>query len=84
MTEIVTREQAEAIAREVMQVEAAPLIFELEAVKEELRQLNEGERIVMPVDQYHAEAMFKVAAMYLGYWNPLDGGQFKFREDTDD
>lgn len=79
--EHVTREQAEAIAREVMQVESAPLIFELEALKEELRQLNEGERIVLPVDQYHAEAMFKVAALYLGYWNPLDDGQFKFKEE---
>lgn len=78
--EHVTREQAEAIAREVMQYEAAPLIFELEAFKEELRQINEGERVVLPVDTEHAEAMFKLAAMYLGYWNPLDGGQFKFKE----
>ena len=78
--EHVTREQAEAIAREVMQVEAAPLIFELEAVKEELRQLNEGERMVVPVDQYHAECMFKVAALYLGYWDPLNGGQFNLKE----
>jgi hypothetical protein len=78
--EHVTREQAEAIAREVMQVEAAPLIFELEAMREELRQLNEGERIVVPVDTEHAEAMFKLAAMYLGYWNPLDGGQFNLKE----
>jgi hypothetical protein len=78
--EHVTREQAEAIAREVMQVEAAPLIFELEAVKEQLRQLNEGERVVVPCDQQHAEAMFKVASLYLGYWNPLDGGQFNLKE----
>lgn len=80
MPEIVTREQAEAIAREVMQVETAPLIFELEAMREELRQLNEGERIVIPVDQEHAECMFKLAAMYLGYWNPLgDDGKFSFK-----
>ena len=79
--EHVTREQAEAIAREVMQHEAAPLVFELEALKEQLRQLNEGEAVVMPVDQFHAEAMFKVAAMYLGYWDPLNGEQFNFKED---
>lgn len=69
--EHVTREQAETIAREIMQAEAAPLIFELEALKEELRQLNEGERVILPVDEAHAEAMFKLAAMYLGYHNPL-------------
>lgn len=79
--EHVTREQAEAIAREVMQVESAPLIFELEALREELRQINEGERIVLPIDKEHAEAMFKLASMYLGFWNPLDGGQFKLKED---
>jgi uridine kinase len=77
--EHVTREQAEAIAREVMQVEAAPLVFELEAMREQLRQLEEGERVVLPVDTEHAEAMFKVASMYLGFWNPLDDGQFKFK-----
>ena len=79
MEQAVTREQAEAIARDLMQAEAAPLIFELEAMREELRQLNEGERVVLPVDTAHAEAMFKLAAMYLGYWNPLSGdGQFRF------
>ena len=79
MEQIVTREQAEAIAREVMATETAPLIFELEAMREELRQLNEGERVIMPVDQEHAECMFKLAAMYLGYWNPLaNDGRFKF------
>ncbi len=77
MQDIVTREQAEAIAREVMAVETAPLIFELEALKEELRQINEGERVVLPVDQHHAECMFKLASAYLGFWNPLDQ-QFKF------
>lgn len=79
MQDIVTREQAESIAREVMAAETAPLVFELALAKEELRQLNEGERVVMPVDKQHAECMFKMAALYLGYWNPLsDDGQFKF------
>ena len=78
--EHVTREQAEAIAREVMQVETAPLVFELEALREELRQLNEGERVVVPVDQEHAECMFKMASLYLGYWDPLGDGQFNLKE----
>jgi len=72
----VTRSQVEAIAREVMMTEMSPVVFEHEALKEELRQLNEGERIVVPCDQEHAEAMFKVASMYLGYWIP--GQDFNF------
>lgn len=80
MSEIVTREQAEAIAREVMEAETAPLLFELEVMKEELRQLNEGERVILPQSDEHAEAMFKLAAMYLGYWNPLGDGQLNIKE----
>ena len=55
MQDIVTREQAEAIAQEVMAAETAPLVFELALAKEELRQLNEGERVVMPVDKQHQQ-----------------------------
>ena len=77
--EHVNRAQAEQIMREIMAAETAPVVFELEALREELRQLNEGERIVLPIDQAHAEAMFKVASLYLGYWNPLDQ-QFAFKE----
>lgn len=32
---------------------------------ETLRQLNNGERIVIPVDVEHARAMFKMASFYL-------------------
>lgn len=72
-----TRSEAENIAREVMMAEIKPLVFELEQLKEELRQLNEGERIVVPKDKEHAEAMFKLASMYLGFWKP--GEEFKFK-----
>ena len=75
----VTRSQAEAIAREVMIEQVAPVVFEYEALKEEMRQLVEGERVIMPCDQEHAEAMFKVASMYLGYWTP--GQDFNFGTD---
>ena len=32
---------------------------------EELRQLREGERIIVPVDIEHARSMFKLACFYL-------------------
>ena len=32
---------------------------------EELRQLREGERIIVPVDVEHARTMFKLASYYL-------------------
>ena len=32
---------------------------------EELRQLREGERIIVPVDMEHARTMFKLASFYL-------------------
>ena len=80
MHEPVTREQVEAIAHEVMAEQTSTLVFELEALREELRQINEGERVVMPVDQQHAECMFKLASLYLGFWNPMDE-QFKLKGD---
>jgi hypothetical protein len=81
MNMINTHEQVEAIAREVMEEELARVAFEMELLREELRQLHEGERMVLPTSTEHAEAMFKVSAMYLGYWNPLsDDGKFKFKD----
>lgn len=62
----VTRSQAENIAREVMANEVRPIVFELERVKEELRQLNEGERVVLPKDKEHAKFMLIIAMNYLG------------------
>ena len=61
----VTRSQAEAIAREVMNEEVRPVIFENEELKEELRQIHEGERVVVPKDIEHARAMFKMSCFYL-------------------
>jgi hypothetical protein len=61
----VTRSQAEAIAREVMNEEVRPIMFENQHLKEELRQIREGERVVMPKDLEHARAMFKMATFYL-------------------
>lgn len=62
----VTKSQAETIAREVMINEMRPVVFELEQVKEELRQLNEGERVVLPKNKEHAKYMLIMAMNYLG------------------
>lgn len=62
----VTRAGAEAIAREVMSKEIKPVIFENEQLKEELRQLNEGDRVVLPKSKEHAKMMLIVAMNYLG------------------
>lgn len=70
---ITTREQVEQICLDTMREQ----VLDYELVKEELRQLNAGERIVLPKDQEHAESMFKVASLYLGYWKP--GQEFKFK-----
>ena len=37
---------------------------------EELRQLREGERIIVPVDVEHARTMFKLASFYLSQHDP--------------
>lgn len=70
---ITTREQVEQICLDTMHEQ----MLDYELVKEELRQINTGERVVLPKDQEHAEAMFKVASLYLGYWKP--GQEFKFK-----
>jgi hypothetical protein len=36
---------------------------------EELRQLRQGERIIVPVDIEHARTMFKLASFYLSQHN---------------
>ena len=62
----VTRAGAEAIAREVMSKEIKPIVFENEQLKEELRQLNEGDRVVLPKSREHAKMMLIIAMNYLG------------------
>lgn len=62
----VTRSDAERIAREVMSLEIRPVVFELEQCREELRQLNEGERVVLPKNREHAKFMLIMAMNYLG------------------
>jgi hypothetical protein len=37
---------------------------------EELRQLREGKRIIVPVDIEHARTMFKLASFYLSQHDP--------------
>jgi hypothetical protein len=51
--------------------------MEAQAVQdaEELRQLREGERIIVPVDIEHARSMFKLACFYLTQNDP----EFKLR-----
>ena len=62
----VTRSEAESIAREVMSKEVKPIVFENEQLKEELRQLNEGDRVVLPKSKEHAKMMLIIAMNYLG------------------
>ena len=62
----VTASQARAIAVEVMSQEIKPIVFENEQLKEELRQLNEGERVVLPKNKEHAKFMLIMAMNYLG------------------
>jgi hypothetical protein len=62
----VTREEARSIAVEVMSQEVKPIVFENEILKEELRQLNEGDRVVLPKNKEHAKMMLIVAMNYLG------------------
>jgi len=62
----VTRSEARNIALEVMSMEIKPIVFELEQLKEELRQLNEGERVVLPKNKEHAKFMLIMAMNYLG------------------
>ena len=62
----VTRSEARTIAREVMSMEIKPIVFENEQLKEELRQLNEGERVVLPKNKEHAKFMLIMAMNYLG------------------
>lgn len=70
---ITTREEVEQICLDTMREELLDYAF----VKESLRQLEQGERVVLPKDREHAEAMFKVASLYLGFWKP--GEEFKFK-----
>ena len=65
-TRPVSRDEARQIAAEVMSQEIKPIVFENEQLKEELRQLNEGERVVLPKDKEHAKYMLIVAMNYLG------------------
>jgi hypothetical protein len=62
----VTRSEARNIALEVMSMEIKPIVFENEQLKEELRQLNEGERVVLPKNKEHAKFMLIMAMNYLG------------------
>jgi|FreactcultuFSWF8_1027224.scaffolds.fasta_scaffold02124_9 hypothetical protein len=41
-------------------------LSEYDSIKEELRQLQEGERVVLPVNRDHAKYMLIVAMNYLG------------------
>lgn len=56
------REKVEQICLEVMRER----LFNYEEIKEELRQLNAGERVVLPKDKEHAKFMLIIAMNYLG------------------
>jgi hypothetical protein len=60
------KEQITEICREVMMSEVKERIFDYEIIKEELRQLNAGERVVLPKDKEHAKFMLIIAMNYLG------------------
>lgn len=57
-----TRADVERICLETMR----EALFDHEIIKEELRQLNEGERIVLPKSKEHAKYMLIIAMNYLG------------------
>ena len=59
------------ICREIMKDE----LFEGLVAIEELRQLREGERIIVPHNIEHAQTMFKLACFYLTQHDP----EFKLR-----
>lgn len=75
----VTASQAREIAVEVMSQEIKPIVFENEQLKEELRQLNEGERVVLPKNKEHAKFMLIMAMNYLGIkaGEPIHYGEIK-------
>jgi len=75
----VTRSEAASIAREVMSMEIKPVVFENEQLKEELRQLNEGDRVVLPKSKEHAKFMLIMAMNYLGIkpGEPIHYGEIK-------
>jgi hypothetical protein len=75
----VTRSEARSIAREVMSMEIKPIVFENEQLKEELRQLNEGDRVVLPKSKEHAKFMLIMAMNYLGIkpGEPIHYGEIK-------
>ena len=56
------REKVEQICLEVMRER----LFDYEVIKEELRQINAGERVVLPKDKEHAKFMLIIAMNYLG------------------
>lgn len=56
------RERVEQICMEVMKER----LFDYEVIKEELRQINAGERVVLPKDKEHAKFMLIIAMNYLG------------------
>lgn len=56
------RERVEQICHEVMQEQ----LIDYEYIKEELRQLNSGERVVLPKNREHAKFMLIMSMNYLG------------------
>ena len=56
------RERVEQICMDVMKER----LFDYEVIKEELRQLNDGDRIVLPKSKEHAKFMLIIAMNYLG------------------
>ena len=60
------KEQIQEICREVMMSEVKERLFDYEFIKEELRQVNEGERVILPKNKDHAKLMLIIAMNYLG------------------
>ena len=56
------RDRVEQICMEVMRER----LFDYEHIKEELRQLNDGDRVVLPKNKEHAKFMLIIAMNYLG------------------
>jgi hypothetical protein len=56
------RDRVEQICMDVLKER----LFDYEHIKEELRQINNGERVVLPKDKEHAKFMLIISMNYLG------------------
>lgn len=67
------RDFVKEVCLDVMRTE----LVDYEIDRRELEQIKAGKLVVLPVNTAHAEAMFKLAVNYLGYWTPGEAFDLK-------